>query len=74
MTTPQVTIIVNGRKFAVHQSPLSFRDIADFVGLKSPVVPTITVSTRSGGRSVLPGESVMPIEGMVFNAYDTSKA
>ncbi len=72
----EVVITINGQKFSVlaHMA-LSFRDIADLAGFKSPLLPTMTLRQKSyEGRIVAPGESVMPGPGMVFNVADTSNA
>lgn len=69
-------IIINGSKIAVSATlPLSFRDVADMAGFKSPLVPSMTVKRRGvEGRIVHPGESVIALDGMVFNVADTSNA
>jgi hypothetical protein len=71
-----VNVIINGRKVtAVGNQSLSYRDVADIAGFKSPMLPSMTVKQKGvEGRIVHPGESVMPVEGMVFNVADTSNA
>ncbi len=71
----QILVIINGRGVLVTGAPMSFRDIADIAGFKSPMLPSMTVKQQGvEGRIVHPGESVLPVAGMVFNVADTSNA
>jgi len=80
MTADAVIITINGSKYhPVPDMALSYRDIADIAGFKSPLLPSMTVKRKGVEgcimhRIVHPGESVMPIDGMVFNVADTSNA
>jgi hypothetical protein len=67
-------IIVNGRKVAVVPNhAVSYRDIADLADC--PGMPSMTCKQEGReGRIIHPGESVIPIDGMIFNVYDTSNA
>lgn len=73
-----ITVTINGKKYsALDTMPLSFRDVADIAGFKSPALPTITLHYNHGplkGRILHPAESVIPCRGMVFNVADTSHA
>lgn len=72
----EIVVIINGRKVGVVPNmALSFRDVAAAAGFKSPMLPSMTLKVKGvEGRIVHPGESVMPIDGMVFNVADTSNA
>lgn len=71
-----VVVVINGRKYVFASQPaVSYRDVADIAGYKSPRKPTVVVSRKDGtGKSMLPGESILPVDGMVFNVADTSAA
>lgn len=74
-------ITINGELFAVQPHlMLSFRDIADLAKITTQS-PSMTLRQRRKrdepqveGRIVHPGESFLPVEGMVFNVADTSNA
>jgi hypothetical protein len=76
MTEEVVSITVNGLKFGVGTvRPLSFGDVAELAGFKVPALPSMTLKQRgSEGRILHPGDSVLAVEGMVFNVADTSNA
>lgn len=71
-----VNITINGRRFEVlADRSLSFRDIADLAGFKSPAFPSMTCRVQGReGRIIVPGVSVVPVEGMILNVADTSNA
>lgn len=68
-------VIINGKKISVSPTrPLSFREVADFAEIRTQH-PSVTMKQAgSEGRIVHPGESVIPVDGMVFNVADTSGA
>lgn len=76
MSNETVGVIINGRKFSVSAgTALSFQDVSDLAGFRPTSLPTIVVKAKGReGRTVIPGESVMPVDGMVFNVADTSNA
>ena len=69
-------VTINGVEFTVVRGlPLSFEGIADMAGYKTPALPSITVKhPEAEGRILAAGESVIPVNGIVFNVYDTSNA
>lgn len=73
-------IRVNGKLYAVQPHlNLTFREIADLA--KIPGTPSMTLRQRKlrdqpqpEGRILHPGDTLLPLDGMIFNVCDTSNA
>lgn len=69
-----VVVTVNGSRCSVDETmPLSFRDVADLAKVMTDS-PSMTLKSRGTNRIMKPGQTVMPLDDMVFNVYDTSFA
>lgn len=71
-------IIVNGADMQTPPKPLSYETLVDLAGKKPGVLYTVTYYSRGGSGglngSLVPGQSVLPVEGTVFNVTFTGGA
>lgn len=68
-----VTVTVNGRSFAVlARTPLSYRDVVDLARVDGS--PSVTLRGQGYSRTMPPGASLTPVEGLIFNVVHTDLA
>ena len=76
-----VTIIIDGTPFKVPKGKISYEQVVNYAFDNNPpvgpnVVITVNYSRGAGGKegSLLPGNGVEVIDGMVFNVKATDKS
>jgi hypothetical protein len=74
------TIIVNGESIEISTSfklydYISYKDIMNYIGRDPGLIYSITYHYKDGVcGSLIPGNTIKTVDGMIFSAYDTSNA